>query len=62
MPANGITQPPAAGVLTTDAPVPGSTVGGTYSTTLELDRRGHVERRSGIVAAARVDARIARPA
>jgi uncharacterized repeat protein (TIGR01451 family) len=32
--ANGETQPPAAGVLTSDEPVPGSTVGGTYSTTL----------------------------
>src|SRR5207342_3815706 len=32
--ASGVTQPPAAGVLTSDDPVPGSTVGGTYSTTL----------------------------
>ncbi|MGQ0733234.1 MAG: putative Ig domain-containing protein, partial [Acidobacteriota bacterium] len=32
--AVGVTQPAAAGVLTSDAPVPGSTVGGAYSTTV----------------------------
>jgi uncharacterized repeat protein (TIGR01451 family) len=30
----GITQPAVAAVLTSDAPVPGSTIGGTYTTTL----------------------------
>ncbi len=32
--SQGITQPAAAGVLTSSAPVPGSAVGGPYSTTL----------------------------
>ena len=40
----GVTQPTVAAALTTDAPVPGGTVGGSYTTT-PVAAAGHVERR-----------------